>query len=207
MDFLPIDIINAKKDFRANLINSITGFKSIALVGTINAAGKTNLCPISQIIHVGAHPPLIGLLFRPHTVPRHTLENILDQKEFTINHIREEFITQAHHTAARWDESEFSACGFDEEYKEAFKAPFVKQSTIQLGCVLNERLDIQSNGTHFIVAAIERIHVPNEVVGSDGFIDLEHAGSLTCSGLDSYHRTQKVARLSYAKPDHQPLEL
>jgi hypothetical protein len=35
----------------------------------------------------------------------------------------------------------------------------------------------------------------------DGTIDLEAAGSLTVAGLDSYHRTQKIGRLAYAKPN------
>jgi hypothetical protein len=35
----------------------------------------------------------------------------------------------------------------------------------------------------------------------DGFIDLEKANTITCSGLDSYHKTIQLDRLSYAKPD------
>jgi hypothetical protein len=41
----------------------------------------------------------------------------------------------------------------------------------------------------------------------DGFVDLEKAGTLTCSGLDSYHKTARIARLSYAKPDQVPLQI
>ena len=32
------------------------------------------------------------------------------------------------------------------------------------------------------------------------FIDLEKANTITCSGLDSYHKTIQIDRLSYAKP-------
>ncbi|RYY06600.1 MAG: flavin oxidoreductase, partial [Sphingobacteriaceae bacterium] len=39
------------------------------------------------------------------------------------------------------------------------------------------------------------------------FVDLEAAGSVTTSGLDCYHTTKKLARLSYAKPDKFPEEL
>ena len=44
-------------------------------------------------------------------------------------------------------------------------------------------------------------------IENDGFIDLEKAGSVTVSGLDSYHVTKKLARLSYAKSDKFPQEL
>ena len=37
----------------------------------------------------------------------------------------------------------------------------------------------------------------------DGFIDLEKAETITCIGLDSYHTTRKIARLSYAKVDKE----
>jgi len=42
---------------------------------------------------------------------------------------------------------------------------------------------------------------------SDGFIDLENAETITCSGLDSYHKTQKIWRLSYAKPNSWPQKI
>jgi hypothetical protein len=43
--------------------------------------------------------------------------------------------------------------------------------------------------------------VPDAFVRADGSIDIEQAETITCSGLDSYHSTQLLARLSYAKPD------
>ena len=46
-----------------------------------------------------------------------------------------------------------------------------------------------------------------EWVGADGFIDLEKANTVTCSGLDSYHTTSRLARLSYAKPDRPVTEI
>ncbi|WP_421871339.1 flavin reductase family protein [Marinoscillum sp.] len=193
--------------FRTNLINSITGFKSVALVGTKSLANQTNLAILSQIIHVGANPPLIGILFRPDVVPRHTYSNILASKVFTINHIHSSFVKKAHHTAARWEESEFNACGLTEEWVDGFGAPFVNESHIQIACELVENLDVKANGTHFVVGKILSIKVPDEVILEDGFVDLEAAGTLTCSGLDSYHQTSKIARFTYAKPGHEPKEL
>lgn len=194
----------SENGFRRNLINSITGFKSLALVGTLSDAGETNLAPFSQIIHVGASPPLIGILFRPHTVGRHTLENILQTRFFTINHVLEDFVVEAHHTSARWNQSEFTACGLEEEYFESFAAPFVRQSVLKMGCEFTEQLDVQSNGTQLIIGRIQLLVLPEDAVGSDGFVDLKKAGTITSAGLDAYYRAQKIARLSYAKPTHRP---
>ena len=48
-----------------HLINSLGGFKSVALIGTKSEAGNTNLAIFSSIFHLGANPPLVGLIFRP----------------------------------------------------------------------------------------------------------------------------------------------
>jgi flavin reductase (DIM6/NTAB) family NADH-FMN oxidoreductase RutF len=190
--------------FRTNLINSLTGFKSVALIGTVNEEGQENLAIFSQIIHVGANPPLVGVLFRPDTVARHTLDNLRSTQTFTINHIRPEFVRQAHHTAARWEASEFAACGLTPEYDDAFPAPFVGEAQVKVGLRLVEEQQL-INETVLVVGEIQQLHVPDDCLGGDGFVDLEKAQSVTCSGLDAYHTTQKLVRLSYAKPD-QPLK-
>lgn len=56
--------------FRTHFINSLTGFKSLNLVGTVNESGITNLAVFSQIVHLGADPSLIGMIVRPASVTR-----------------------------------------------------------------------------------------------------------------------------------------
>jgi hypothetical protein len=55
-----------------------------------------------------------------------------------------------------------------------------------------------------LLAEIKYVSVPENAIMADGFVDLEKAGTVTCSGLDSYHTTNRIARLSYAKPDTVP---
>lgn len=193
--------------FRKNFINSITGFKSVALIGTKNESGTSNLAIFSQIFHVGANPPLIGIVFRPNVVARHTFSNILATKYFTINHLTEDFVNKAHHTSARWEGSEFQHCGLSEIYLEDFPAPFVGESQLQIGCSFKERLDVQSNGTHILIGAIERVNLIENAIGEDGFVDLQQLGTLTSAGLDAYYATELVDRLSYAKPGHKPTSI
>lgn len=194
------DVLGFPDLYRRNFINSLTGFKSLNLIGTVAPTGLSNLAPFSQVIHVGANPPLIGILFRPNVVPRHTLENILTTGYFTLNHVQKEFVEKAHTGAARWDISEFHATGLEEEQISGFPAPFVKESFVKMGCKFLEKQDIKSNGTHFIIGQIQLVICPDEFLNEDGFVDLEKAGSITVSGLDSYHFTHKIARFSYPKP-------
>lgn len=113
------------KLYRTAFVNSLSGFKSANLIGTISKEGKTNLAIFSSVIHVGANPPAIGFLMRPVSVERHTYTNIKETNHFTINHVCKNFFTKAHQTSARFDKdiSEFDECGLTPEYSDTIKAP------------------------------------------------------------------------------------
>lgn len=199
------DILNFEQRYRATFINSLGGFKSLALIGTINNDGLTNLAVFNSFFHIGAHPPLFGFVVRPDSVERHTLSNILETGEFTVNHVDKTFYKQAHQTSARYQiKSEFNATGLTPYFIEHFKAPFVKESRTQMAAEFINKIDLTENGTTIIVAKIKLVILPENCVEQDGYVDLEKAGSITCTGVDSYHTTNRIARLSYAKPDVLP---
>lgn len=190
---------------RATLVNSIGGFKSVALIGTANGEGLLNLAIFNSLVHIGANPAMIGFIVRPHTVDRHTFDNILDTKYYTINHIHEGIYEAAHQTSAKYTrkQSEFEATGLTPITKEDFVAPYVRESNVQLGMRFVKQIDLEVNGTSLIIGAVEHIYLPENCKQADGFVDIEKAASITCSGLDSYHSTTKLARLSYAQPGQE----
>jgi flavin reductase (DIM6/NTAB) family NADH-FMN oxidoreductase RutF len=194
---------------RAMLINSIGGYKFISLIGTIDENKNTNLAIFSSLFHLGANPALIGFIIRPDSVDRHTLSNILATKVYTVNHVNEHIYKQAHQTSARYEKeiSEFDATGLTTEYKNDFAAPFVQESNIQMGVVFKERIDLTINGTILIIGEITQLYYPSDCICEDGFVDIEKANTITCSGLDSYHTTNRLARLSYAKPNEETITI
>ena len=185
---------------RAQLINSIGGFKSVCLIGTADNSGNTNLAIFSSIVHIGANPPLIGFIVRPNSVERHTLSNILEMGCYSINHINESIYKQAHQTSARYPKniSEFNASALTEEYKNNCKAPFVKESQIQFSVQFRERIDLAINNTIMVIGEINQLYFPGNCWCEDGYLDIEKAGTICCNGLDSYHTTQRLEKLSYA---------
>ena len=203
------EISNMEKLYRINLINSLSGFKSVCLVGTKNNQNQTNLSIISSLIHIGSNPALFGIIFRPGVVERHSLENILETKNYTINHINQEIYKQAHQTSARYPReiSEFDATNLKQEYIDNFFAPFVKESHIQFSLEFRQKIDIEINNTVLIIGEVKNIYLPENILHDDGFIDIEKANSITCSGLDSYHITKKIERLTYAKPNKKPTSI
>ncbi|MCX6299684.1 MAG: flavin reductase [Bacteroidetes bacterium] len=196
-----IEIMEMEQRKRAHLINSVGGFKSVCLIGTIDLTGQTNLAVFSSIVHIGANPPLISFIMRPDSVDRHTLINILNTGSYTINHLNENIYKQAHQTSARYPKeiSEFDATGLSVEYKSNCKAPFVKESNIQLDIEFKERIDLTINNTIMVIGEIKNIYFPENCLQEDGYLDIEKAGTITCSGLDSYHLSNRISRLAYAK--------
>jgi flavin reductase (DIM6/NTAB) family NADH-FMN oxidoreductase RutF len=203
------DLLQMETRYRASFINSLGGFKSVILVGTQNKQKETNLAIFNSFIHIGANPALCAFIVRPDVSPRHTLENILETGYYTINHLNEDIYKNAHQTSARYPReiSEFDAVKLKTSYLDDFFAPFVAESEVKLGCEFQQRIDIELNGTSLIIGKIVKIEVPEKCIQTDGFIDIELAGSLTVSGLDSYHKTERLSRLSYAKPDKWPTEI
>lgn len=199
--FVQQDILKMEKVPRLNLINSISGFKSANLIGTIDKSGRENLAIFNSVIHIGSNPPLLGLLVRPLAVPRHTYGNIKETGWFTINHVRQDFYKKAHQTSGKFpkDISEFEACGLEPEYRQRCPAPFVKESVISMGLTYEEETEIKANGTILIIGALKELVVPVNSIEGDGFVNLEKAGSLTISGLDSYHKTVLLGREPYVR--------
>jgi flavin reductase (DIM6/NTAB) family NADH-FMN oxidoreductase RutF len=195
------DLLNLEKRFRVNFVNSLSGFKSANLIGTANAEGVTNLAIFSSAVHIGASPPLIGIISRPDVSPRHTLENILATKKFTINHVNTSIFKQAHQTSANYKmQSEFDATGLTTEYLQGFQAPFVKEANIQIGLTLADIVEIKINNTKLIIGQIEWVSLPENIIEIDGKLNIEMAETIAVSGLDAYHRTVQMERLPYAKP-------
>jgi len=192
---------------RLNLINSITGIKPANLIGSINKNNDTNLAIFSSVIHLGSFPPLIGFIVRPSaTVRRHTYENILDNKKYTINHINSPIIKKAHYTSAKFEssESEFEKCKLTEEYLEGFEAPFVKESSLKMGLILKEVIPIKSNDTILIIGEVEHLFLPEKVMNKEGYLDLEANNTVGISGLNTYYNLQKTESFPYARVEEIP---
>lgn len=206
MHFHRDDLAGLESRYRAALVNSLTGFKSANLVGTADENGQTNLAIMSSAVHLGSHPPLIALVIRPDPVERHTLSNLLASACYTLNHVRAEWLEAAHQTAARYprEQSEFAATGLSEGWWPGFNAPFVREASVRMGLRLREHQELAINRTHLVIGEVTHLELPEDSLREDGSLDLESAGSIALSGLDSYHATRRLRRMAYAKPDRPP---
>jgi flavin reductase (DIM6/NTAB) family NADH-FMN oxidoreductase RutF len=187
--------------YRATLINSIEGFKSLNLIGTRCISGVSNLAPFNSIVHIGSNPPLIGFIARPETEEHQTLKNIRETGWYTINQVHEGIYKAAHQTSAKYDAStsEFNACGFTEQHSKLSSAPYVLESRVKYMLQLKEIIPIALNNTSLVIGEIHEIEIDDCTIETDGFVHLEELGSMTCVGVDAYFNVSLKERLAYAK--------
>jgi len=204
MHYTKADIIELPRVKRLNIINSITGIKPGNLIGTLSKEGVSNLAVFSSVVHLGSDPALLGFILRPTTVPRNTMNNILTNKVYTINHIPLDKTKEAHYTSCKFpaNESEFAACNFTEEYLEDFEAPFVRESPIKMGMRFIEAIPIPINGTQLIIGQIEQLIFPDQALTEKGYIDLEE--SIGIGGLNNYYSLEKKATYPFARLNELP---
>jgi flavin reductase (DIM6/NTAB) family NADH-FMN oxidoreductase RutF len=191
-----------EKIYKINLINSCSGFKSANLIGTKSKSGQENVAVFSSVTHIGSNPPLLGFFCRPTTVIRHTYNNIKETGIYTINHIHKNIIEDAHHTSASYDEniSEFNKTQLTSEQKENCFAPFVKDAPVQIEMKYIAEYPIKENGTILVIGEIQNLHVNNEILEDDGFINLSKANVSAINGLDAYTLPKLEKRLEYQRP-------
>lgn len=196
------DIQSLEKIYKINLINSCSGFKSANLLGSISKEGVSNVAVFSSVTHLGSNPPTLGFILRPTTVPRNTYKNIKENGYFTINHIYEDIIEDAHHTSAKYPEnvSEFDKTDLEEEFKGNHKAPFVKNSPVQMCMKFVEEVYVSSNDVMLIVAQIEELYIKDSLLQEDGLVNLSLGNVATINGLDSYAIPKFKKQLSYQRP-------
>ncbi|MCE2731990.1 MAG: flavin reductase family protein [Flammeovirgaceae bacterium] len=188
--------------YRANFINSLSGFKSASLISTVSPDGKTNVAIFSNIVHIGADPALIGFVNRPKEAAPHTLSNIERTGVYTINLVDKYMAEKAHLSSAKYEEgiSEFDALQIDIDFLPEWKAPLVKDAVCSYGLKVAEIIPISLNGTYFVIGAIQWVKVNKSIMCDDGFLALQEVETICSLGIDAYYTTALVNRWEYAKP-------
>lgn len=202
MYFNDEDIQSLEHIYKINLINSCSGYKSANLIGSISREGNENVAVFSSVTHLSSNPALLGFFLRPTTVLRNTYENIKATGYYTINHIHEEIIKDAHHTSAKYEStiSEFDVTSLNPHYKNNFKAPFVKNAPIQLAMQFVEEYPIKANNTILVIGKIIGLYVKENLIQEDGFIDLSKGKVAAINGLDGYGVPREKTRFGYQRP-------
>ena len=200
------DFSKLDKYFRANLINSVIGVKQASLIGTVGNNGISNLALFSSTVHLGSNPPLVAIFSRPEgDTPKQTLNNIIENKDYSINHVNKSIINRAHSCSFKFtaEESEFTECKLSEEFIVDCKAPIVEESYVSFAVRYQRHQSIQENGVIMVIGKIKSVFVNEGIIQDNGEVDFNHSSSIGVAGNNTYYGVDKIESLKYLKLDQR----
>ena len=206
MKILIEDFNTLENHFRANLINSAIGIKQASLIGTVGVNCISNLALFSSTVHLGSNPPLVAIFSRPEgDTPKQTLKNIIDNRDYSINHVNKSIINRAHSCSFKFsaEESEFTECNLSEKFITDFKAPFVKESNVSFAVRYQRHLSVQENGVIMVIGKIKSVFVNENIIQDNGEVDFNYSSSVGVAGNNTYYGLDKIKSLKYLKSDQK----
>jgi len=169
------EIYNWNTEYRLKLINSLSGYKGVHLLGTKSKDNIPNLAIFNSIVLISSNPH----------------KSFLDQAHYTSVKFES-------------NQSEFRECNLGEEYTENFYAPFVAESRIKIGLKLVENVELQESDCRLIIGEVQCIITEDDYLEEDGALDLEKANDVCITGLNQYSSVQKFANIPYARKENLP---
>ena len=152
--------------------------RPIAWAGTRSKDGFNNLAPFSFYNAFSSTPPIVGF----STIPRldgrkkDTLQNVIDNKCFTLSAVSRRLVTEMSKSAALLEpeEDEFSYAGLEPAEAQTINAPYVKDALLVFECELNQVIsfgDVEGSG-NLILGQIKHINI-NDDIYEDGYVNFE----------------------------------
>jgi flavin reductase (DIM6/NTAB) family NADH-FMN oxidoreductase RutF len=181
--------------------------RPICFASTIDENGQPNLSPFSFFNLFGSNPPT--LIFSParrvrdNTI-KHTLENIYATKEVVINVVTYAMVQQASLSSCEYPRgtSEFEKAGFTPLASEKIKPFRVKESPVQLECIVKQIIETGQEGGagNLVICEPVLIHINDDILNSQGVIDPHKIDLVARMGADYYCRASGDAVFEVAKP-------
>ena len=163
---------------RHGLLLGAVGPRPIAFASTVDVQGRPNLAPFSFFNCFGSNPPT--LIFSParrgrDNTTKHTYQNVKAVPEVVINVVNYGMVQQANVASAEYPEgvSEFAKAGFTPIASERVKPFRVKESPVQMECVVKRVIETGDQGAagNLIICEVLVMHVDESILNERGTID------------------------------------
>ena len=188
------------------LLGSV-GPRPIALASTIDQNGNANLSPFSFFNVFSANPPIA--IFSParrvrNNTTKHTLENVLENKEVVINVVSYDIVQQTSLSSTEYESgvNEFVKSGLTPLQSELVKPFRVKESPVQMECVVNDVISLGNEGGagNLVICEIKMIHINEDILNDMGAIDPNKIDLVGRMGGNWYCRSSQEAIFEVEKP-------
>ena len=193
-----------------NYMLGSVGPRPIAFASTVDKEGNRNLSPFSFFNVFSARPPIA--IFSPAksgrtNTQKDTYNNIKETMEVVINVVSHEIVQQMSlsSTAYTSEVDEFVKAGLTPIEAELVKPFRVKESPVQMECVVREVVELGDEGGsgNLIISEIKLMHIDDRVLGEDGTIDQTKIDLVGRMGGNYYVRANGDALFEVPKPIQQ----
>jgi flavin reductase (DIM6/NTAB) family NADH-FMN oxidoreductase RutF len=174
--------------------------RPIGWISTRDRGGGINLAPYSFFNAISATPPMVVLGSNGKHIEggvKDTMMNIHETGEFVVNVATWELREQMNLTSSAVPRvvDEFTFTGLTPAPSEIVKAPRVRESPINIECILLSIIDLPDSeeGTRNLAAfgRVVGIHIAEHVV-SDGMIDIRKLRPIARLGYHDYAVIEEV---------------
>jgi flavin reductase (DIM6/NTAB) family NADH-FMN oxidoreductase RutF len=192
---------------RHGVLLGAVGPRPVAFASTIDAHGRPNLSPFSFFNCFGSNPPI--LIFSParrgrDNTTKHSLHNALAVPEVVINVVTYAMVQQANLASAEYPEgvSEFEKAGFTAIRSLCVKPFRVKESPVQMECVVKQVIETGTEGAagNLVICEVLVMHVDEAMLTEQGTIDQRKIDLVGRMGGNFYCRAHGDALFELAQP-------
>jgi len=197
----------SKAETQNFLLHSVAP-RPICFAATINKTGNINLSPFSFFNVFSTSPPIV--IFSPSrrlrdNTTKHSLENILEIPEVCINIVTYGMVQQVSLSSCEYPRGtdEFIKAGFTKEPSVGIKPPRVKESPVQMECIVREvkPLGVMARAGNQVIAEVILMHINETVLNQEGTIDQRKLDLVARMGGNWYARVNAGNIFQVEKPN------
>lgn len=191
-----VDPQNTDRRTLNGLVNALVGPRPVSWVSTVGADGQPNLAPFSFFNAFSFQPPTLGVAPGSRDgVSKDSLRNIRETGELVVSVVDEELAPWANLSSSELppEVDEWELLGLAAAPSETVRPPRVARSPAAFECRVREIVDLgpaDRPTNSLVIAAVQRIHVAEHVIGDDGLPDLDALGLVGRMGGDDWTRTR-----------------
>ncbi|PYG84249.1 flavin reductase (DIM6/NTAB) family NADH-FMN oxidoreductase RutF [Ruminiclostridium sufflavum DSM 19573] len=159
----------------------------VVMVSCADKGGKPNIITIAWAGTINTNPPMVSVSIRKE---RYSHALIKDTREFVINLTTKELAFAADFCGVKSgrDTDKFAAVKLTQEKASIVRAPMIKESPVNLECVVKQIIELGSHD--LFIAEVAATNVKEELLDEKGKLCLNRA-DLICYSHGEYYPLSK----------------
>lgn len=199
----PVSTVYVAEDFTSydmsgsihssNLIHSIVVPRPIALVTSKGFNGVVNAAPFSYFNIVCTEPHIVSIAIQRRCGERKdTARNIIASRELVINICSLNLAKSVSIAGGDFpaEISEVEVANLSLLPSQKISVPRIANTLVQMECLLDQVVEVRKDVVDLILAEVVRVHIHNDILNSNGHVDVPKLNPLA-----------RLAGISYAKID------